>query len=180
MTRYVALLRAINVGGKNRLPMNRLRELLTGLDYQNVRTYIQSGNILFETQESDEAAISGSIQVSIEEQFEIATPVILRRSDEFAKIVASSPFDALATAPDKLQVMFLSAIPDANRVANLEPDRSPGDSFVVQDREIYMHLPRGAARTKLTLDYFEPALGVTATARNWKTVNRLAEMIETV
>ena len=177
MTSYVAFLRGVNVGGKNKVPMKELRAVLDGMGYQNVRTYIQSGNILFDADDFDEERVAGEMHAAIQEHFGVSSPVVLRSAPELEAVAAHVPLDASSIEPVKLHVMLLNKVPAPEDVARLDPDRSPGDTFVVQNREIYVHFPNGAARTKLGVDYFDRVLGVTATARNWNTITTLLDML---
>ncbi len=173
MTTHVALLRGINVGGRAMVPMAELRSLLSTLGLVDVETYIQSGNVVFRSTETDGAELVSRIEAAITESFALTVTVMLRTPAELAELVGRNPF--LADEPDlaKLHVVFLDREPSADAVAGLDPDRSPGDRWKVRGREIYLHLPGGAGRTKLTLDYFERRLGVRGTARNWRTVLEL-------
>jgi uncharacterized protein (DUF1697 family) len=167
-------LRGVNVGGKNKLPMSGLRELLDALECDGVATYIQSGNAVFRSTLGAKAAAE-AIENGIEERFGLTVRVLLRTPGELAAIAASNPFlgrDDLA----KLHVVFLDAAPAAAAVAALDPDRSPGDEYAVAGREIFVHYPNGSGRSKLTLDWFERQLGVAGTARNWNTLLKLQEL----
>ncbi|HLT20576.1 MAG TPA: DUF1697 domain-containing protein [Thermomicrobiales bacterium] len=177
MTSYVAFLRGVNLGAKNKVPMKELRAVLDDMGYQNVRTYIQSGNILFEADDFVEARVAQEMQAAIEAHFGVVSPVVLRSAAELAAVAAANPFDVAAIEPAKLHVMLLNREPAQEDVARLDPDRSPGDSYVVKNREIYVHFPNGAGRSRLGVDYFDRVLGVTATARNWNTITKLLEML---
>lgn len=172
MAAYVALLRGINVGGKNKLPMAGLREMLTGLGHEDVVTYIQSGNVVLKSG-SKPAVVAKEITDGINAEFGLQVPVVVRTRAELEQVVAGNPYLAAGADPATLHVMFLAAKPTAAAIAKLDPDRCPPDEFTVRGREIFMHLPNGMGRTKLTNDYFEKRLGVAGTARNWKTVNQL-------
>jgi len=171
----VALLRGINVGGKNILPMKDLAKIFTDADCTNVRTYIQSGNVVFEAP-AGAAGIADAIQAKIEKRFGYKVPVILRTEDQLLKTIRENPF--LAAAPDQkwLHVYFLAAAPNARAIATLDSNRSAPDAFHVRGPEIYLHLPNGMARTKLTNAYFDSKLSTICTARNWATVLKLSEM----
>ena len=177
---YVALLRGINVGGRNRLPMAALAGIFTHAGCANVRTYIQSGNVLFIAAPALANRIPDLVSQQIREQFGLESPVIVRTADELGRVAAGNPFLRSVAARDALFVAFLEQVPHARRVAALDPDRSPGDAFEVVGREIYLHLPNGAARTKLTNRYLDATLGTVSTVRNWRTVSRLVEMMNDV
>jgi uncharacterized protein (DUF1697 family) len=170
---FAALLRGINVGGKNTLPMGELRTVCHELGHLDPVTYLQSGNVVF-TSSADPKAIVAGMEGSIAERFGLKVRVLLRTHPELVTVAANSPFDQ--DDPTKLHVLFLSDRPKAAALATLDRDRSPGDEFHAAGRELYLHLPNGAGRTKLTLDYFERRLDVTGTARNWNTLLRLVEL----
>ena len=172
----VALLRGINVGGKNRMPMQELAALFVEAGCKDVRTYIQSGNVVFRTGSTGEEDISSVISASILSRFGYRIPIITRTAREFLEIVQANPFVEAGAEADKLHVMFLAELPDGAQVEALDPNRSPGDEFAVQGREVYLHCPNGLARTKLTNSYFDSRLSTTSTTRNWGTVQRLLEL----
>lgn len=173
---FAALLRGINVGGRNKLPMAELRSLFAALGHTGVVTYIQSGNVVFRGSGGDPRATAGGIERRIAETFGLAVAVLLRTRGELETIAAGNPF--LAGQPDrsKLHVVFLRDEPAPEAVARLDPARSPGDELTVAGREVYLHLQASAARTKLTLDWIERTLEVDATARNWNTLLRLLDL----
>ncbi len=173
---FVALLRGINVGGANRLPMRELQALLGALGCREVRTYIQSGNAVFVAPTEQAAQLPGLISEAIGARSGLAVPVVLRRAAELAAVAEDNPFLGAGADPCSLHVLFLAEAPDAAAVARLDPDRSPPDAFVVRGREVYLCCPDGLARSKLTNAYFDRALGTTSTGRNWRTVLTLVEM----
>jgi len=176
---HVALLRGINVGGKNPLPMKALAEEFVAAGCGDVRTFIQSGNVIFSApQGKDESQLAQSLGERLAERFGYTAPLVLRTTEELRAAIANNPYLALSAPEDSLHVMFLTATPDAGAVQKLDPDRSPGDEYRVIGREIFLRLPRGMARTKLTNAYFDTKLGVTSTARNWRTTTKLLELME--
>ena len=178
MNTFVALLRGINVGGTAKVPMGQLKSLFSSLGHQDVATYIQSGNVVFRCAADDEREVAASIERRIAETFAVSPRVLLRTPAELEAIARSNPYLGRQADHTKLHVVFLDGSPAASAVAELDPDRSPPDEFSVQRREIYLHLPKGSGRSKLTVDYFERRLGVAATARNWKTVLKLLQLTE--
>jgi uncharacterized protein (DUF1697 family) len=170
---YLALLRGINVGGKNKLPMHDLRDLFTQAGCRDVRTYIQSGNVIFSADPATVAPLSDLITTRIAERFGYRVPLVLRTAEELGDVIRHNPFIAEGAAEDALHVLFLAEAPDARRVAALDPDRSPPDAFAVRGQEIYLRLPNGAGRTKLTNGYFDTKLAAISTGRNWRTVTTL-------
>jgi uncharacterized protein (DUF1697 family) len=178
MKTLVALLRGINVGGKNRVPMSELKSELTALGLDDVVTYVQSGNVVFRAPARSREIIATNIEKRITKAYGLSVAVVVRTPAELARIAKANPFLDREADLSKLHVVFLDGRPTAGAVAKLDPERSPPDEFRVHGREIYLHLPNGSARTKLTLDYFERRLGVTATARNWKTLLKLIELAD--
>jgi uncharacterized protein (DUF1697 family) len=174
-TTWVALLRGVNVSGKNMLPMKELEAALVGIGFTGVRTYIQSGNVLFSCRSGVEKTVIGQIETLLADEFGLKVPVVVRAVGDLRKVVGANPYATAEADLTKLQIAFLGAAPEKAAVEKLDPKRSPPDRFEVRGREIYMECPNGFGRTKLTIDYFERVLGTTATARNWKTVNALAE-----
>ena len=173
----VALLRGINVGGKNKLPMADLAAMFREAGCDDVRTYIQSGNVVFRADLVLAGDIPALISTSILGQFGYSIPVITRTASEFQEIVKANPFAESGTEANKLLVMFLVNLPDRAQVEALDPNRSPGDEFVVLGREVFLHYPNGVARSKLTNAYFDSRLSTTSTSRNWRTVGKLLEMV---
>ena len=177
-TIYVALLRGINVGGKNKLPMSDLVAMFAKAGCSNVRNYIQSGNIVFRAGTKLAERIPALITASIADRFGYQIPVILRTADELREVCLSNPFLKTGADIERLHVVFLADQPGKANVAALDPNRSPPDAFIVRGREIFLRLPNGAARTKLTNGYFDSVLATISTMRNWKTVLKLFEMTQ--
>lgn len=178
MNAYVALLRGVNVGGKHPLPMKQLARLFTEAGCDDVRTYIQSGNVVFRSSETIAAGFSTLMTAEIKNSFGIVTPVLVRSAKEMKGVMESNPFIKAESPEASLHVYFLAAEPAKEAVSKLDPLRSSPDAFVVQGREIYLQLPNGMARTKLTNNYFDTKLQTISTARNWRTVTKLFEMLQ--
>ena len=177
MTRWVALLAGINVGGKTTVPMAELRTVFAGLGYQQVQTYIQSGNVLFEEDTGDEGQLVAAIRPALSARFGWDIPVLLRTRPELEAVVAGNPFHDRQDDPTKLLVTFLAAKPAADRAARLQPPPGETGELALVGREIYLHTPDGYGRTKLNNAYLAKVLGVAATTRNWKSVTKLNELI---
>ncbi len=175
---YLALLRGVNVGGANKLPMNELRDLFVAAGCRDVRTYIQSGNVIFTADPRVVASLPGVVTAHIAERFGYRVPLVVRTAAQIGDVVRHNPFVAEGAAVETLHVVFLADRPPARAVAALDPDRSPPDTFVVRGQEIYLRLPHGMARTKLTNAYFDATLATTSTARNWRTVTALHALME--
>ena len=173
MKTYVALLRAVNLGGRNRVPMAELRALLGSRGFEDVVTYVQSGNVVLRSAKGLQAT-AGAIEHELAKAFGVTSKVLLRTPGELRRIARANPFAGREDDPRRLLVVFLSRRPGT--VSKLDPDRSPRDEFSLRGREIYLHLPNGFGRSKLTVAYFEQALGVEATARNWQTVLKLVDL----
>ncbi len=176
--RYVALLRGINVGGKNRLPMADLCDIFAAAGCAAVRTCIQSGNAVFEAARDLAESVPETVTLAIRERFGYETSVIVRSGEELRRIAASNPFDTSGD-PRFLLVAFLRDMPTADLESRLDPDRSPPDEFVVRGRNVYLRYPNGVARSKLTNEYLAGRLQTVSTMRNWRTVLRLLEMVDT-
>ena len=172
----MALLRGINVGGKNLLPMKDLARLFADAGCADVRTCIQSGNVLFRTGQAKAEKLPGLISQGIADRFGYRTPVVLRSVEEIGQTLRNNPFLHAGAPENWLHVLFLANQPDALRVAALSPDRSPTDAFVVRGREIYLQCPNGAGNTRLTNAWFDSKLATVSTGRNWRTVTRLFEL----
>jgi uncharacterized protein (DUF1697 family) len=168
---YVALLRGINLGARNKISMPDLRELFEELGAEDVTTYLQSGNVVFGGS-LEPSAIEGRIERVL--GLEIA--VLIRTAAELERLVARNPFTGKAADARQLHVTFLAESPGAARVKQLDPERSPPDEYRVAGRDVYLYMPNGYGRSKLSNAYFEKKLGVAATSRNWNTVTNLAEL----
>jgi uncharacterized protein (DUF1697 family) len=173
---YVALLRGINVGGKNLLPMPELTKMFTAAGCSDVRSYIQSGNVIFKAAAKLVEPLPAIITKRISSRFGYDVPLILRSGAELAAIGRRNPFLAPSVPQERLLVMFLADEPNARSVAALDANRSPPDQFAVRGREIYLYLPNGFAKTKLSNVYFDSKLATTSTGRNWRTVLKLLEL----
>ena len=145
----------------------------------DVRTYIQSGNVLFRADPALAENIPSLISASILSDFGYRIPVVTRTASELQEVIRANPFAGAGVEADKLLVLFLANVPDHAHVEALDPNRSPGDEFAVLGREVFLHCPNGIARSKLTNSYFDSSLSTTSTARNWRTVRKLLEMVTT-
>jgi uncharacterized protein (DUF1697 family) len=168
----VALLRAVNVGGR-KVSMAELRELAESIGYTNVRTYIQSGNLFFAAPRKPR---SSALEAAIEDRFGIAVDVVLRSGAELERVLARNPFPAADRS--RLHVGFMAAEAPAAAVSALDHEFFLPEEFAVSGAETYLHLPAGMARTKLP-DYVIRGLKAPMTIRNWNTVTKLAELART-
>jgi len=174
----LALLRGINVGGKNKLAMRDLAGIFEQAGCENVRTFIQSGNVIFTASLSVSGSLAGVVSSKIAERFGYRIPVILRTARQLRDAISNNPFIKAGIAEDNLHVMFLADRPHPAKTTGLDPDRSPPDRFTLSGRDIYLHLPNGAGRSKLTNAWFDSALSTVSTGRNWRTVTKLLSMME--
>ena len=172
---YAAFLRGVNVGGRNALPTAELKALLGSLGHEGVVTHLQSGNAVFRAR-GGAPEVAAALEARIAERLGLAVRVLLRTPAELAAVAAANPFLGREPVLARLHVVLLDRAPTRAEVARLDPERSPGDAFSVAGREIYVHYPHGAGRSKLTLDYFERRLGVVGTARNWNTLLKLTAL----
>jgi uncharacterized protein (DUF1697 family) len=174
---YIAMLRGINVGGHHRIKMDQLRTSLEALGFEQVKTYIQSGNVVLKSATISPAALSRKIERQIVGQFGFAVSVICRTADEINKTMANNPFlNDSSISPEKLHVAFLSETPTPLALKKLteltlEPDQSRS-----LGKEIYFYFPNGVSGSSLWKHPLDRVLSVEATTRNWKTVNTLHQM----
>lgn len=173
---YVALLRGINVGGRNRLAMDELARLFEHSGCDSVKTYIQSGNVAFVSTLSIALKARESVAAAVSARMGTDIPIVLRSVHDLGRAVEENPFLAESQDPRSLHVGFLSDRPSRDRILSLDPDRSPPDEFVVRGKEIYLRLPNGMSGTRFTASYVERVLGTAATFRNWRTVVNLLNM----
>jgi uncharacterized protein (DUF1697 family) len=158
--------------------MKRLSALFTDAGCTDVQTYVQSGNVVFAATPSLARRIPDVIEKAISAQFDLRIPVVMRSAAELREVVKRNPYLPNESDTSRLHVAFLAAKPTPSKVAALDPDRSPPDEFAAHGREIYLRLPSGVARTRLTNAYFDSKLGTTSTLRNWRTVVRLVELTD--
>jgi uncharacterized protein (DUF1697 family) len=175
---YLALLRGVNVGGKNKLPMKDLAAIFTKSGCSDVKTYIQSGNVIFSVAENLCAELPSKVGRLIEKQFGHNPPIVLRTLEQMAEVVRNNPFLKPGIGEKTLHVAYLASKPSPQAIASLDPNRSPGDTFVVRGQEIYLHLTNGVADCKLTNAYFDSRLKTISTGRNWRTTCTLLEIMQ--
>jgi uncharacterized protein (DUF1697 family) len=174
---HVVLLRGINLGSVNRVSMPPLRSALERAGFQRVRTYVQSGNVVLET-DLDADRLAARFTALLNSEFDLRVPVVTRTRDELHAVVALNPLGHVATEPKRYQVSFLSAEPDPGIVERMAALAVDGEAFAAHGRELYGWHPNGVARSKLWGGLADKKLGVVATARNWTTVRTLLEMAD--
>ena len=177
MQTFIAMLRGINVSGQKKIKMADLQKLFESLGFQNVQTYIQSGNVVFESKESPQTIVK-LIEEKIKDQYGWEVPVIVREKEELKKVSKSNPFIKEGKYPDRLYVTFLGKKPSVENLKKLDGVKYSPEEFILEGTNIYFYAPNGYGRAKMNNNFFENKLKVTATTRNWKTVNKLVEMAE--
>jgi uncharacterized protein (DUF1697 family) len=175
---HVAFLRGINVGGKNKLSMKDLSLMFLAAGCSDVETYIQSGNVVCKARAAVAGKLPSAVARAVLERFGYRVPVVMRSASELRDLARKNPFLEAGADPDVLHVALLADLPGAASVAALDARRSVPDEFIVRGREIYLRLPNGVARSKLTNAYFDAKLATTSTLRNWRTLLKLIERIE--
>ena len=177
MRTQIALLRGINVGGKNLLPMEGLRRLLADLGCLNIHTYLQNGNAVFQHAVEGAAVLAERMGAAIVEGYAFRPELMILESGELAAAMASNPFPEAVTDPSTLHLVFLSSIPESPDLASLDAVRRDGERYALKGRVLYLHAPDGIGRSKLAAR-IERSLGVSGTSRNWRTVTKIAALVE--
>jgi uncharacterized protein (DUF1697 family) len=183
VTTFVALLRAVNVGGQNRIPMAELRRSLGRSGLTAVETYVQSGNVVFDATADDPAEQASAIHEVIARELGCDVSVLALTATELARVAVANPLAAEGADEKYLHATFLDRPVEEAAFGGLDLPAQPGEQArlagggaALQGRVVYLHLPHGYGRSKLTNAYFERALGVSATTRNWRTVLALTRM----
>jgi uncharacterized protein (DUF1697 family) len=175
MAKHVVLLRGINIGPRNRIAMPALREALEDAGFTEVQTYLQSGNVVLESRAKAET-VQRKVEKLIEERFGLQIAVVVRTRAQLAAVVKRNPHAKVATEPKRYQVTFLSKKLTAKVAKELKEAAAPDERVVVAGREVYAWHPKTIARSKLWSKLAGKDLGVTATSRNWTTVEALLEL----
>ena len=175
MQTYIALLRGINVGGKNKLPMKDLISALEKGGLQNVATYIQSGNVVFQKENTAKTQISEQIEEILKSSFGIESSVVILTKEEWSAVIRANPYPEAEEDPKSLHFYFMHAPPDAPNLNKMNELKSDSERFEIIDSVLYLHAPDGIGRSKLAAKV-EHLLGCPATARNWRTVSKLDEL----
>ena len=177
MKTYIALFRGINVGGNNILPMKALAALLENLGADSVKTYIQSGNVVFQHPSENASELSSRISAAIKESHGFEPRVWLLDLAEMEKAVISNPFPEAEAEPKTLHLYFLASAPENPDLTMLDSLKKANEQFKLIDDVFYLYTPDGIGRSKLA-ERAEKALGVAATARNWRTVSKVMAMAQ--
>jgi uncharacterized protein (DUF1697 family) len=175
VTRQIVLLRGINLGPTNRIRMPELRAALEEAGFEEVATYVQSGNVVLETGLSA-ARLAREVERLVAERFSLEIPAVVRTRAQLAKVVELNPLGGVAADPKRYQVSFLDGRLGRDVVRKLESAAAPQERFAVSGREVYAWHPAGVARSKLWALLAGRGLGVNATSRNWTTVTKLLEL----
>ncbi len=176
---YIALLRGVNAGGVNSLPMKDFVRLLSKLGLKNVKTYIQTGNAVFHAEAKDAAALPARIQAGIKRSHGFAPEVILLTLGELKIAISSNPYPEGKSAPRSVHLVFLASKPKTPDLTALEAVRKANERFALKGRVFYFHAPDGVGKSKL-FPRIERVLGVAGAARNWRTADRLLELAQQV
>jgi len=174
----ISMLRGVNVGGHNKIKMDALRTLYESLKFEDPRTYVQSGNVIFRAKEKNSPALAKKIQNAVERTFGCRPEVILRTPDEMRKAIAATPFAARNLEPGKILVTFLAGDPGPEAQSTLLALKAHPEELHLQGREFYIYFPEGAGRSKLPWSSVEKLLGTTGTARNWNSVTKMLAIAE--
>lgn len=174
MKTYISILRGINVSGKNRIKMDELRDLYETIGLKNVKTYIQSGNAVFTSDEQSTDNLETTIRGQINSKFGYDVKVLVLCTAALEKIIDSLPFTGRDVA--KLHVTFLSSMPATTSMDKIIDKKSDAELIYIAEKAVYLYCPDGYGKTKLSNSFLEKQLNVTATTRNWKTVNKLLEL----
>lgn len=173
--KYVAFLRGINVGGKNKVKMETLREVCAMIGFENVKTYINSGNIIFETKKTDDKKLAEKLGEAIEKEFGLKIKVIVRTTKEIEEIVKNNPFEGQFENDKDLHVFFLDEEMPTEKAELLLSNTNENEQYFVRGQQIFCLLKIGVSDSLMGKDYIAKKLKVASTARNWRTVNKVLE-----
>jgi len=177
MNTYIALLRGINVSGQKKIKMADLRNQLAELGFEDVQTYIQSGNIIFKFPETEHQVLEEKIADKIAADYGFQVPVLVKKAADFQQALERNPYlKDEKNDPKQIYFTFLSTPPSAERIKVLEEKKYDPELYTIDSTTIYLYVPNGYGRTKLNNNLFEQKLKVQATTRNLKTVRKLVEL----
>ena len=178
MTSFVSLFRGINIGGNHKVKMDELRDLHVSLGLHDVLSYIQSGNVVFKSDNTDAAQLRQQIEDSFEKKFGFHANVLVRTAPELQAIIANNPFqDQQSKESNWIVVLFLAASPDSSAQTEILKYDGPEELFII-GKELHIYYPDGIGRSKLSHSFIEKTLKTSGTARNWNTVHKLHEMMQ--
>jgi len=176
MNTYIALLRGINVSGQRTISMKDLKALMIKAGYENVMTYIQSGNIVFGSTETNKKTLSKDISEVIQKHYGFTVPVLILTCQEVEEIIKKNPYNNGKKDITKLHITFLDTVPEKKLLETTRDEKFQSDEFHIDNTLIYLYCPDGYGMTKFSTMFFEKKLGVTATTRNWKTMLELEKL----
>lgn len=171
---YISFLRGINVSGKNRIKIDELKDLYEAIGFRNIKTYIQSGNVIFTSKEQNIDDRGTAIKEQIRAKYGYNVEVFVRTPSELKKIIDSAPVADKDIS--KFHVTFLSSVPSVSQLENIMKKKSETEFILIDKKTVYLYCPDGYGKTKLSNNFLEKKLNVSATTRNWKTVNKLIEL----
>ena len=176
--KYISILRGINVSGQKKIKMADLKALYEAQGFESVTTYIQSGNVIFESKSTNKADLRKVIEKAIEEKYSFYVPVDIRTHQELKEIVNNCPYEEAKAEENgtKILVTFLQSTPEKENQEWLLEYVKPPERLTIQNCEVYLYCPNGYGKSKLTNTFLESKLGVSATTRNWKSVKTLHEL----
>ena len=178
MNTYISILRGINVSGSKMIKMDALRKMYDDMGFKNVQTYIQSGNVVFQSKKTLAAILEKKISKEIFDRTNFEVPVLVKELDELKNVLNSNPFlDKRKEDINFLHVTFLSDTPQKENIEKIKGEYSP-DEFIISDKNIFLFCPNGYGKTKLHNNFFENKLKLQATTRNWKTITELVNIAE--
>lgn len=178
MNTYIALFRGINVGGHNKLLMKDLRSLMKELGFQKVNSYIQTGNVVFEAEKQDRDQLSERISARVEENHGFKPKILVLEREELQRAIAANPYPEAEQEPRSVHLMFLASTPSEPDLDYLDEKKKESESYTLTEKVFYLYAPDGIGRSKLASN-IEKGLGVSTTGRNWRTVKKIYEMVET-
>ena len=179
MNTYIALFRGINVGGHNKLLMKDLRSLMKSLRFREVESYIQTGNVVFRTEEVDKQQLARRISSAVEDNHGFKPQVLVLEREELQKAMAANPYPQADENPKSLHLMFLASVPPAPDFEYLDEIKKESEGYELKGKVFYLYAPEGIGRSKLAAN-IDRALDVTMTGRNWRTVKKIREMVENI
>lgn len=179
MTTYISVLRGINVSGQNKIKMDALKELYENLHFTNVQTYIQSGNVVFQCDKSEQKDMALRISQLLQKKFGFDIPVIVLEMAEFKRIIDSNPYQNDPSRDiSHLYVTFLAGKPGPFDTQTFDAYKSPNEELTLTEKAVYLYCPNGYGKTKLTNTFFENKLKTGATTRNWRTTTELLNITQ--
>lgn len=181
MQTYISILRGINVSGKNIIKMESLKKMYVKLGFDNVSSYVQSGNIIFNRKPTDLSTLAKNISTCIQKEFRLEVPVLVFTSEQWKNIVKDNPFiKGKSKELSSIYVTFLASKPEKINQQEIQNKKQPEEEIFFSESAIYLYCPNGYGNTKLSNAFLENKLGVIATTRNWNTTLKLLEIAENI